>query len=284
MAERRMFAKTIIDSDAFLEMPISARLLYYDLAMRADDDGFINSPKKIMKMIGASDDDMNILILRKFIIPFENGIVVIKHWRIHNYIRKDTYNETPYKEQKLLLEVDENKAYRLKNKSLLVVNETSTNSGRELIEENSENIVNTESRRDVDESSTQIRIGKVSIDKEKNKKEKNNFEIILEKSELSKETTARIRDFIKMRKAIKKPLTDRALELTIKRLKKIANTEEEMQMILDYSIINSYQGIFPLKEEQKKELNLSPKTTYKENMMSEEEYYKKMKGQEKKYE
>lgn len=115
MAERRMFAKTIIDSDAFLEMPISARLLYYDLAMRADDDGFINSPKKIMKFIGATNDDMNILILRKFIIPFDNGVVVIKHWRIHNYIRKDTYNETSYKEQKALLELDENKAYRMAN-------------------------------------------------------------------------------------------------------------------------------------------------------------------------
>ena len=108
-----MFAKTIIDSDAFLDMPMSARLLYYDLAMRADDDGFINSPKKIMKFIGATNDDMNILIMRKFIIPFDNGVVVIKHWRIHNYIRKDTYNETSYKEEKAMLELDENKAYRI---------------------------------------------------------------------------------------------------------------------------------------------------------------------------
>lgn len=115
MAERRMFAKTIIDSDAFLDMPMSARLLYYDLAMRADDDGFINSPKKIMKFIGATNDDMNILIMRKFIIPFDNGVVVIKHWRIHNYIRKDTYNETAYKEEKAMLELDENKAYRMAN-------------------------------------------------------------------------------------------------------------------------------------------------------------------------
>ena len=92
MAERRMFAKTIIDSDAFLDMPMSARLLYYDLAMRADDDGFINSPKKIMRFVGASMDDLNILAIRKFIIPFDNGVVVIKHWRIHNYIRKDRYS------------------------------------------------------------------------------------------------------------------------------------------------------------------------------------------------
>ena len=111
MAERRMFAKTIIDSDAFLDMPTSARLLYYDLGMRADDDGFVNSPKKIMRMIGASEDDFKILATKKFIIPFESGIVVIKHWKIHNYIAKDRYTETKYKEEKALLQLDENNSY-----------------------------------------------------------------------------------------------------------------------------------------------------------------------------
>ena len=113
MAERRMFAKTIIDSDAFLDMPISARLLYYDLAMRADDDGFINSPKKIMRIVGASDDDLKVLATKKFIIPFESGIVVIKHWKIHNYISKDRYTETKYKDEKAMLQLDENNAYTL---------------------------------------------------------------------------------------------------------------------------------------------------------------------------
>ncbi len=109
-----MFAKAIIDSDAFLDMPVTARLLYYDLAMRADDDGFVNSPKKIMRIVMASNDDLMLLIGKKFIIPFENGVIVIKHWRIHNYIRKDRYTETNYKEQKALLELDENQAYRLR--------------------------------------------------------------------------------------------------------------------------------------------------------------------------
>ena len=113
MAEKRMFAKTIIDSDAFLEMPVSARLLYYDLGMRADDDGFVNGPKKIMRMIGASEDDMRILAMRKFIIPFDNGLVVIKHWRINNYLRSDRYRETTYKDEKTLLLIDENNAYTL---------------------------------------------------------------------------------------------------------------------------------------------------------------------------
>lgn len=139
MAERRMFAKTIIDSDAFLEMPISARLLYYDLSMRADDDGFNNSPKKVMRTIGATTDDINILIARKFIIPFENGVVVIKHWRIHNYIRKDTYKETNYKDEKARLEYDENNAYKLSDGSR---------------------------RRAVDEPSTQVSIGKDSTGKD----------------------------------------------------------------------------------------------------------------------
>lgn len=111
MAERRMFAKTIIDSDSFLDMPLSAQCLYFHLSMRADDDGFVNNPRKIMRMIGASDDDARILIAKKFLIAFESGVVVIKHWRIHNYIRKDTYNETKYKEEKATLALDENNSY-----------------------------------------------------------------------------------------------------------------------------------------------------------------------------
>jgi len=111
MAERRMFAKTIIDSDAFLDMPLSTHALYFHLSMRADDDGFINNPKKIQRMIGASEDDLKLLIAKNYIIPFESGIVVIKHWKIHNYIRNDRYKETVYQEEKALLDVKENKAY-----------------------------------------------------------------------------------------------------------------------------------------------------------------------------
>lgn len=111
MAEKRMFAKTIIDSDLFLEMPISARLLYYDLGMRADDDGFVNSPRKIMRMIGASNDDMNVLIARKYIIPFDSGVVVIKHWRINNYLRSDRYTETQYVDEKSMLSLDDKGEY-----------------------------------------------------------------------------------------------------------------------------------------------------------------------------
>ena len=114
MADKRMFAKSIVDSDLFLEMPISARLLYYDLGMRADDEGFVNSPKKIMRMIGATTDDMNILIARQFIIPFDSGIVVIRHWRIHNYIRNDRKHITTCTQEKALLDTNKNGEYMLK--------------------------------------------------------------------------------------------------------------------------------------------------------------------------
>ena len=117
MAERRMFAKTIIDSDAFLDMPLSSQSLYFHLSMRADDDGFINNPRKIQRMIGASDDDLRLLIAKNFLIPFESGIVVIKHWRIHNYIRNDRYKETTYLEEKERLNIKENKAYTLSQNS-----------------------------------------------------------------------------------------------------------------------------------------------------------------------
>ena len=113
MAERRMFAKSIIDSDAFLDMPLSAQALYFHLGMRADDDGFVNSPKRIMRLVSCSDDDMKLLITKNFIIPFDSGIVVIKHWRIHNYIQKDRYHETNYLDEKKHLRLKENGAYSL---------------------------------------------------------------------------------------------------------------------------------------------------------------------------
>ena len=122
MPERRMFAKTIIDSDAFLDMPISAQLLYFHLSMRADDDGFVNKPKSIMRVCGCKDDDIQILFAKKFVIPFESGIVVIKHWKIHNYIRNVRYKETKYKEEKNTLCLDENNAYTQSNNMLGIPN------------------------------------------------------------------------------------------------------------------------------------------------------------------
>ena len=124
MAERRMFAKTIIDSDAFLDMPLSAQVLYFHLSMRADDEGFINNPKKIQRMIGASEDDCKLLIAKRFIIAFDSGIIVIKHWKIHNYIRHDRIKETNYAEEMSMLTEKENGTYSLKSELVSQLSDT----------------------------------------------------------------------------------------------------------------------------------------------------------------
>lgn len=111
MAQRRMFSLKIIDTDMFLDMPVSSQLLYFHLSMRADDDGFISSPKKITKMVNCSDDDLKFLVAKQFIIPFEAGICVIKDWKIHNYIQSDRYNSTQYTEEKNQLSQLENGSY-----------------------------------------------------------------------------------------------------------------------------------------------------------------------------
>lgn len=111
MAERRMFSKRIIDSDAFLDMPLSTQALYFHLSMRADDDGFVSNPRRIRTMVGASEDDLKLLIAKRFLLTFESGVVVIKHWRIHNYINPDRYTPTTYVEEKATLALDDKKAY-----------------------------------------------------------------------------------------------------------------------------------------------------------------------------
>ena len=114
MAKRRMFSLEIVDSDAFLTMPLSTQALYFHLGMHADDDGVVNSPRKIQKSIGAAEDDLKILVAKRFIIPIEeSGIIVIKHWKINNYIQKDRYSQSKYKRELALLGFDENGAYKL---------------------------------------------------------------------------------------------------------------------------------------------------------------------------
>lgn len=111
MAERRMFAKSIVSSDAFGDMPSSSQLLYFRYGMEADDDGFVINPKQIMRMSGASEDDMRILVARHYIIPFISGVIVIAHWLVHNAIRKDRYKPTQCIEEKKQLRINDKKEY-----------------------------------------------------------------------------------------------------------------------------------------------------------------------------
>ena len=217
-----MFAKTIIDSDAFLDMPLSAQSLYFHVSMRADDDGFINNPKKIQRMIGASDDDFKILVGKNFIIPFESGIVVIKHWRIHNYIRQDRKHETKYLEEMELLEVKQNGAYTLS--SDICQADVSQLSGS---------------------CPTEVRLGKDSIGKVNNK-------TYFDDEDINKAFL----DYMDMRKKIKAPMTDRAIELAIKNLNKLSGGDKEKSIaILNQSIMNSWKGLFDLKDKKNKFVN-----------------------------
>ena len=125
MARRRMFSLDIIDTDLFLDMPQSTQNLYFHLSLRGDDDGFVSNPKKIMKVVGASDDDMKILFAKGFIIPFETGVCVIVHWKIHNYIQSDRYKETQYLEEKKMLRSTES-GYSLDTKRVRKVSISDT--------------------------------------------------------------------------------------------------------------------------------------------------------------
>lgn len=141
MAQRRMFSLKVIDTDLFLEMPASSQLLYFHLSMRADDDGFIGSPNKIRKMVNCSEDDLKLLTAKQFIIPFESGICVIKHWRIHNYIQNDRYNPTMYLQEKASLS-ESNGIY------------------------NEQNILEAKCIHDVSNMETQVRLGKDRLGKD----------------------------------------------------------------------------------------------------------------------
>lgn len=143
MAQRRMFSKKVTDTDTFLDMPLSTQALYFHLNMHADDDGFIDNTKTIQRMIGSSDDDRKLLVAKQFLLPFENGVVVIKDWRVHNYIRKDTYNQTMYPNELEQLNINNSGQY-----------------------ERQDLLPYTERPRDVDETLTQVRLGKDRLGKD----------------------------------------------------------------------------------------------------------------------
>ena len=144
MAQRRMFSKKVTDTDTFLDMPLSSQALYFHLNMHADDDGFIDNTKTIQRMIGSSEDDLKLLTAKQFIFPFETGVVVIKDWLVHNYIRKDTYNKTMYPNELEQLQVNDSGQY-----------------------ENQKFVTSTERPRLVDDTLTQVRLGKDRLGKDR---------------------------------------------------------------------------------------------------------------------
>ena len=225
MAERRMFAKTIIDSDAFLEMPITSQLLYFHLSMRADDDGFVNKPKSLMRMVGCKDDDLKLLFVKKFLIPFESGVVVIKHWKIHNYIRKDTYTETKYKEEKATLELDENSAYRLTEESPLQLRDESVTS-----------------------PSTQVRIGKDRLGQDRIGKRETTHDLLqrlLPDYTISMVLQAKMGEWITYKTERKEQYKEQGMKSLLKQIENNCALYDDQVIcdLIDDSMANGWKGI-----------------------------------------
>lgn len=127
MAKKRMFSLGVLDTDAFLDMPLSAQALYFHLNLRADDDGFVGNPKRVTQNVGASIDDLKLLVAKRFVIAFEDGVIVIKHWRMHNAIKSDRYIKTNYIEDLAMLDIKDNGAYTLSDGGAQMEHKRSTN-------------------------------------------------------------------------------------------------------------------------------------------------------------
>lgn len=160
MADKRMFSKMIIDSDAFLDMSLSSQALYFHLAMRADDEGFINNPKRIQKLISASEDDMKILIAKKFVLAFESGVIVIKHWMMHNYIRKERLKLTPNLEERSRLYVRSNGSYSLNSHNAILLSDKCQPHVSQMSDKRQSNV-----RHVSDKCQSNVRIDKIRLDK-----------------------------------------------------------------------------------------------------------------------
>lgn len=225
MANRRMFSLDIVNTDSFLDMSASAQALYFHLGMRADDDGFIASPKRITNMVGCNTDDLKLLVAKGFIIQFNSGIVVITHWKINNYLRPDRYRPTLHQSERAMLESNEN-GYSLPTVGIPVVGKGDTQDRIEIV---------------------------VSKEKDNTKAPKSARTYFPNDESLNQAFL----DYLEMRKQIKKPMTERAVDLAIKKLYELAAVPFSDSMdndlairILNQSVMNSWQGLFPLKEQK----------------------------------
>ena len=281
MAEKRMMSKSIIETDKFMDMPMSAQCLYFHLLLRADDDGFIVSPKRTMRSIGCTDDDMKILIAKSYVLAFESGVIVVKHWRIHNYVKRDRYKQSSIPESKLIM-LDENREYQYlepkRNQSGTSLEPKRNQSGTSLEPKRSkeEHEGYSEDHEEYDkinasngaepnwnQNGTKMepkwfhRLDKIRLDKirgeeiRKDKKEKQSVSlktIIEEFAGKNSMLFEAVKDWIEMRKTIKAPLTARAASMSFKRLCELSHGNESMMIeILNQSTLNCWKGLFPLK-------------------------------------
>lgn len=254
MAERRMIAKSIVFSDDFLDMPLSSRCLYFTFLTIADDDGFINNPKSIIRQCGASNDDLRLLIAKSYIIPFESGVIVIKHWKMHNYIKSDRYKETPCKDEKSQLITLKDKSYALKNDEPLepLKNEQCIQSGTE-VEPQDRVRVRVRDRVRVNNPPISPLKG-VSGEVTKPKTEKKPKGKAMYK-DLPDELKDAMTDFEEMRTKMRKPLTDRGRKLLITKLTKLAsddngNIDTQLAVkIVEQSLERSWASFYEIKSD-----------------------------------
>ena len=224
MAEKRMIKKKIIDSDNFLEMPLSAQALYFHLNMRADDDGFIDNPKRIIRWVNASADDLKILIAKRFVICFESGVIVIRHWRMHNTLQADRYHPTEYQEEFSRLVIQKNSPY-----------EDSADIPPALPEPAPERECEPDLKNIGSDQDTSGSIGK--------KKDT----VFSDFSDGDEDLLRALEDFAKMRKETGSPMTARAKTMLLNKLQKFRR--DEWIPILEQSIFHDWKGIFPLSKD-----------------------------------
>ena len=241
MAGKRMFSNKITNADAFLDMPLSSQCLYFHLNMNADDDGFVGNPKTVMRMIGASEDDMKLLLMKSFLLSFDSGVIVIKHWRMHNTLSAGRYKETSYIEEKSQLLLKENGSY-------------SFTEGIEIDDKKMIETSKRQCRRTKDEQKTNTdknSIDKNSIEQDKNSIGKNKYY----ESDILNNAFS---EYVSMRKSIKKPLTENAIKRAKSKLENLSNGDDYLAvLIIQQSVDNCWLGLFPYKGAYKKEIIVS---------------------------
>lgn len=268
MARKRMFSLLVVDTDEFLDMPSSTQSLYYHLGMRADDDGFVSSPKKIVKLVNCSNDDLKLLIAKGFIIPFDSGIIAIRHWKLNNDLKKDRYTPTIYLNEKSTLKVNKNKVYSIDGNNLDTKwiqngNKLDTQYSidkysidKNSIDKNSKEYIVQKQEENQEQIQEQKQVKKEKVKKEKKPKETHNS--IIENYTINEDLREALKSFVEMRKELKKPITIKGLKIALGKLDKMALDDLTKIDIVNQSIEGSWFGLFPLRnnnqynQEQKK--------------------------------
>lgn len=248
MASKRMFSRTITETDAFISMPLSTQALYFHLCLGADNDGFIGNPKMIARMVGASEEDIRTLAEQRFILEFDDAIV-IKHWRIHNELSRNYYSETNYIEDKAKLKIKENQAYTLGEGSPIDDSELIKKRGAKKTttqETRADNADNAQEPR-AESAQDKIRRDKKRLDKDRLEeiRRDNSFgNGYFEDEDLNNAFI----EYVKMRNEYNKPLTTTTIEMAIDELIKLSNGDNETAIkIINQSLVNGWTGLFELK-------------------------------------